>query len=86
MDQSTDIFEIMHTMRAMRRLKPDPVPDELIEKILIAGTAAPNGGNSQRWRFMVIKDPETKRAIQPYYRRAYEEIVLARSEESEEND
>jgi nitroreductase len=78
MDQSTDIFEIMHTMRAMRRLKTDPVPDELIEKILIAGTAAPNGGNSQRWRFMVIKDPEIKRAIQPYYRRAYEEIVLAR--------
>ena len=30
----TDIFEIMHTMRAMRRLKPDPVPDDLIRKIL----------------------------------------------------
>ena len=42
MDDNNDIFHIMHTMRAMRRLKPDPVPDELIEKILIAGTAAPN--------------------------------------------
>ena len=35
--ETTDIFEIMHTMRAMRRLKPDPVPDELIRKILLAG-------------------------------------------------
>ena len=38
--ETTDIFEIMHTMRAMRRLKPDPVPDELIRKILLAGQAA----------------------------------------------
>ena len=45
--ETTDIFEIMHTMRAMRRLKPDPVPDELIRKILLAGQAAANGGNTQ---------------------------------------
>lgn len=77
---SNDIFEIMHTMRAMRRLKPDPVPDALIEKILRAGTAAPNGGNSQRWRFLVIKDPAIKRKIQPYYRRAYDEVVVPRHE------
>ena len=49
-----DLFETMQTMRAMRRLKPDPVPDELIRKILEAGSCAPNGGNTQRWRFLVI--------------------------------
>ena len=42
-----DLFEIMHTTRAMRRLKPDPVPDALIRKILEAGgrpvTARPGG-------------------------------------------
>src|SRR6516225_2236348 len=43
MAANTDLFEIMHTMRAMRRLKPDPVPDELIKKILEAGVCAPNG-------------------------------------------
>ncbi len=80
MAESTEIFEIMHTMRAMRRLKPDPVPDELIEKILMAGTAAPSGGNSQRWRFLVIRDPEIKRAIQPYYRRAFDEVARPRHE------
>jgi nitroreductase len=36
MPETTDIFEVMSTMRAMRRLKPDPVPDELINKILQA--------------------------------------------------
>ncbi len=56
----TDIFEILHTTRAMRRLKPDPVPDDLIRKILLAGQAAANGGNTQRWRFLVLKDPAKK--------------------------
>ena len=74
MEAGTDIFEIMHTMRAMRRLRPDPVPDELIAKILLAGAAAPNGGNSQRWRFLVVKDAKIKQAIQVYYKRAYDEV------------
>ncbi len=69
-----DLFEIMRTTRAMRRLKPDPVPDELIRKILEAGNCAPNGGNTQRWRFLVVKDPAIKAAIQPYYRRAFDEV------------
>jgi len=41
---SNDLFDVMHTTRAMRRLKPDPVPDELIVKILDAGIRAANGG------------------------------------------
>ena len=53
----TDVFDIMHTTRAMRRLKPDPVPDELVVKILRAGASAANGGNTQKWRFLVLKDP-----------------------------
>ena len=59
-----DLFEIMESCRAMRRLKPDPVPDELIAKILRAGLYAPNGGNTQRWRFLVVKDPKIKKAVQ----------------------
>ena len=73
--QGTDIFEIMHTMRAMRRLKPDPVPDELIRNILLAGQAAASGGNTQRWRFLVLKDPAVKKAVQVYYKKAYDEVV-----------
>jgi nitroreductase len=65
----------MHSTRAMRRLKPDPVPDALIRKILEAGTCAANGGNTQKWRFMVIKDPAKKQAVQRWYKRAFDEVV-----------
>jgi nitroreductase len=75
MAETSDLFEIMHTMRAMRRLKPDPVPDALIEKILSAGVCAPNGGNTQRWRFLVVKDTKIKKAVQAYYQRAFDEVV-----------
>jgi nitroreductase len=75
MPETTDIFEVMRTMRAMRRLKPDPVPDELINKILQAGQWAPSGGNTQRWRFLVVKDPEIKKKVQVYYKRLYDETV-----------
>jgi nitroreductase len=71
----TDVFDIMHTMRAMRRLKPDPVPDALIFKILAAGQAAASGGNTQRWRFLVLKDPAKKKAVQAYYKRLFDETV-----------
>jgi len=70
-----DVFEIMHTTRAMRRLKPDPVPDELIRKILEAGICAANGGNTQRWRFLVVKDPAIKKAVQVVYKRAFDKVV-----------
>jgi nitroreductase len=70
-----DLFETMSTMRAMRRLKPDPVPDELINKILQAGQWAPSGGNNQTWRFLVVKDPAVKKKVQEYYKRAYDEVV-----------
>jgi nitroreductase len=75
MSETVDVFEIMHTTRAMRRLKPDPVPDALIGKILRAGACAPNGGNTQRWRFLVVKDAGIKKAVQVYYQRAFDEIV-----------
>ena len=72
---SQDIFEIIHSTRAMRRLKSDPVPDELIEKVLAAGLAAANGGNRQTWRFIVVKDPELKKQVQVYYKQAFDDII-----------
>ena len=75
MPDGNDLFEIMQTTRSMRRLKPDPVPDALINKILEAGSCAANGGNTQRWRFMVVKDPEIKKAVQVWYKRAFDEVV-----------
>ena len=72
---STDVFEIMGTTRSMRRLKPDPVPDALIRKILEAGACAANGGNTQKWRFLVVKDPEIKKKVAVWYKKAFDEVV-----------
>jgi nitroreductase len=77
-ESSGDLFEIIATTRSMRRLKPDPVPPELIRKILEAGTAAPSGGNMQRWRFLVVTDTNIKRAVGTYYKRAWDEVVSPR--------
>jgi hypothetical protein len=57
---TADLFEIIRTTRSMRRLKPDSMPNELIRKILEAGVCAPSGGNMQRWRFLVVRDPKVK--------------------------
>ncbi len=61
------LFEALYSQRAIRHIKPDPVPDELIEKVIDAGVHAPNGGNEQRWAFVVIKDPEVKKKMAPLY-------------------
>jgi nitroreductase len=83
MSDDPALFETIHTMRAMRRLKPDPVPDELIRKILESAVCAPNGGNTQRWRFLVIKDAKIKQAVQVWYKRAFDEVIGPRYLESE---
>ena len=62
-----DLFEAMSTLRAVRKLKPDPVPDDLLKKVLTAATWAPNGGNRQGWHFIVVKDPDKKKTMRDLY-------------------
>jgi nitroreductase len=64
------LFDAIHTARALRRFKPDPVPDELITRILEAAICAPSGGNAQEWIFAVIADPEQRRRVGAVYARA----------------
>src|SRR3981189_812950 len=77
-EEIPNVFEIMTTTRSMRRLKPDPVPAALIRKILEAGVSAPSGGNMQRWRFLVIRDPKIKQTVGTYYKRTWDEVVAPR--------
>ena len=67
MSEDIGLFEAMYTQRALRYLKTDPVPDDLVQKVIEAGIRAPNGGNSQQWGFVVIKDEATKRVIADHY-------------------
>lgn len=72
MTDQIGFFDAIYTQRAIRHLKPDPVPRETIERLIRAGTKAPSGGNSQGWKFIVITDPEAKSAIAEYYLQAWE--------------
>jgi nitroreductase len=62
-----DLFEAMSTLRSVRRLRTDPIPDDVLRKVLTAATWAPNGGNRQPWRFVAVRKPETKRALRDLY-------------------
>jgi nitroreductase len=62
-----DIFEAIYTLRAMRRLKTDPVSDGLVWKVLDAAIRAPSGGNLQPWRFVVVTDAAKKKKIGEWY-------------------
>lgn len=68
MTDDPGLFECMFNMRAMRRLKTDPVPDEIIDKVLEAATMAPSGQNTQRWAFLVVTDTEGKAWFGERYR------------------
>ncbi len=67
-----DFFAVVGTQRAMRRLRPDPVPEEHIKKIIWAATRAPSGGNRQPWRFLVVTDAGKKKALADVYREGWE--------------
>jgi nitroreductase len=62
-----DVFEAIYTLRAMRRLKPDPVDEALVWKVLDAAIRAPSGGNLQPWAFVVVTDPAKKAKIGEWY-------------------
>ncbi len=65
------VFEAIHTARALRRLKPDPVPDELITRILDSAIRAPSASNVQNWAFVVVKDAGQRRRVAEIYSRAF---------------
>lgn len=64
----TDLYETMSTHRAVRRLRPDPIPDAVLGRVLQAACWAPTGGNQQPWRVVVVIDPDKKAALQAIYR------------------
>lgn len=70
---SFDLFGAIHTQRAVRDFRPDPVPDEMVREVLDAAIRAPSGGNVQGWSFLVLKDPEVRGKVAAIYKRAWDE-------------
>jgi nitroreductase len=62
-----ELYEAMRTLRAVRRLRPDPVPDAVLRRVLEAASWAPTGGNAQPWRAVVVRDAAAKRRMGEWY-------------------
>jgi nitroreductase len=65
-------FDVVCNQRAYRALRSDPIPEAMIEKILVAGTHAPSAQNCQPWRFVVVQDPKVREQIGEGARAAWE--------------
>jgi nitroreductase len=72
-----DIYEALYTTRSMRRLRPDPIPLDAQARILDAAIRAPNPGNSQAWRFLLVDDPTLKRELARLYQESQAEALAS---------
>ena len=61
------LYEAMSSCRAVRRQRPDPIPDEVVRRLIEAATWAPTGANSQPWRVIAVRDADTKQRLQELY-------------------
>ncbi|MGH9284036.1 MAG: nitroreductase family protein [Acidimicrobiales bacterium] len=66
-----DLEEAITTQRAIRRLKPDPVDDEVLLRCLRLASHAPSGGNVQGFEFILVRDPVVKAALGRQYGRSW---------------
>ncbi len=69
-----DVFEALYTTRAMRRVSPDPIPDDVVASMLDAAIRSPSGGNSQNWRWVTVRDRDTIAKLAPMYADAWREL------------
>lgn len=65
-----DIREALYTSRAMRRMRPDPIPLAVQARIMDAAVRAPSGGDTQQWRFLLVDDRQVKARLGGPYREA----------------
>jgi nitroreductase/alkylhydroperoxidase family enzyme len=63
-----DLYEAASTTRAVRRLRPDPIPEPVLRRVLRAATWAPSGGNLQPWHVIAVRDPARKKTLADLYR------------------
>lgn len=67
-----DFFEVVSTQRAIRRFRPDPVPDALLHRVLEAATRAPSARGAEPWAFVVVRDAARRAEIARLYRAAWD--------------
>ena len=84
--EEVPLLEGIRTTRAIRRLRPDPVPRELIRKVCEAGTFAPSGGNRQPWSFIAVTEPDRRAFVAERYLRAFRAYIAPALEAAKRPD
>jgi nitroreductase len=83
MTDQIGLFETMYSCRAMRRLHPDPVPEEQLLRLVDAANQACSGRNFQRGRWIIVRDDDQKQRVAELNRRASEEAAREQAEHGE---
>jgi len=73
-ERTLNLFEVLHSARAVRRFRDQDVPQALVARLLDAAVQAPSGSNTQTWRFLVVRDPDLRRRVGELYRQGYREV------------
>lgn len=69
-----ELNEALYTTRAMRRVKSDPIPEDVVKAMMDAAIRSPSGGNSQNWRWITVTDRDTIGKLAPLYSDAWAEL------------
>jgi nitroreductase len=70
-----ELNEALYTTRAMRRVKPDPVPEDIVAAMMDAAVRAPSGGNTQNWRWLTVTERDTMHRLGDLYRAAWDQLT-----------
>jgi len=73
-----DLYAAASTTRAVRRLRPDPIPEPVLRRVLRAATWAPSGGNLQPWHVIAVRDPARKQGLAELYRGLWSDYAAGR--------
>lgn len=69
------LYEAMSTLRAVRKLRSDPIPDDVLNRVFEAATFAPSGGNRQPWRMIAVREQASKDALADLYKTKWAEFA-----------
>lgn len=73
-----DLYDAASSTRAVRRLRPDPIPAATLRRVLRAATWAPSGGNLQPWHVIAVRDAALKKGLAELYRGLWSDYAVKR--------
>ena len=79
--QALPLLEALHSTPSRRYLSTEPISDEIVRTLLDAAVRGPSGGNSQRWAWIVVRDPQVKAQIAAWYREGWDKNYGSRRDE-----